>query len=125
MNTIEIKVNVDTAPLDSLITKLERAVELQKQLTHTPSSVVFNDGINIDGCVFSGKIEARIDPSLASIKELQDNVAAITTNATDTQHQVERIDHQRNEDFVSLSKAVRSVEESISRLIHQVSQCVK
>lgn len=53
---------------------------------------------------------------------MHDNVAAIITNATDTQHQIERIDHQRNEDFVSLSKAVRSVEESISRLIHQVSK---
>ncbi|WP_145502050.1 hypothetical protein [Yersinia similis] len=36
MNTIEIKVNVDTAPIDSLIAKLERAVELQKQLNHQP-----------------------------------------------------------------------------------------
>lgn len=36
MKTIEIKVNVDTAPIDSLITKLERAVELQKQLNHQP-----------------------------------------------------------------------------------------
>lgn len=33
MKTIEIKVNVDTAPIDSLIARLERAVELQKQLT--------------------------------------------------------------------------------------------
>lgn len=116
MNTIEIKVNVDTAPLDSLITKLERTVELQKQLTHTPSSVVFNDGINIDGCVFSGKIEARIDPSLASIKELQDNVAAIITNATDTRHQVKRVNYQREQDFAVLYKNIRALEESISRL---------
>ncbi|CFR16203.1 MULTISPECIES: hypothetical protein [Yersinia] len=116
MNTIEIKVNVDTAPLDSLITKLERAVELQKQLTHTPSSVVFNDGINIDGCVFSGKIEAGIGPSLASIKELQDNVAAIITNATDTRHLVEQVNYQREQDFAVLYKNIRALEESISRL---------
>ncbi|HFO2534965.1 TPA: hypothetical protein ACHJX8_004542 [Yersinia enterocolitica] len=116
MNTIEIKVNVDTAPLDSLITKLERAVELQKQLTHTPSYVVFNDGINIDGCVFSGKIEAGIGPSLASIKELQDNVAAIITNATDTRHLVEQVNYQREQDFAVLYKNIRALEESISRL---------
>ncbi|MGH1529998.1 hypothetical protein [Yersinia proxima] len=230
MNTIEIKVNVDTAPLDSLITKLERAVELQKQLTPkskprslisisvepAPFGVVVswsewwvgaarvrvyskcrrgdetvetcswpvsssqqsylinglaagqsiechvrfydNDGkeifrsdtvtgkassdaseilnavptggyvgnsktyslragIHIDSFILGGTVTAsKVEPSLASIKELQDKVAAIITNATDTQHQLERIDHQRNEDFVSLSKAVRSVEESISRL---------
>ncbi|HHH1341021.1 TPA: hypothetical protein ACPZRY_004115 [Yersinia enterocolitica] len=239
MNTIEIKVSVDTTPIDSLITKLERAVELQKQLTQEPlqtkkatlanlidvTPAVFgvvvswnvwwpgkvrvyskcrrgdetvetcswpvsnsqqsylinglaagqsiechvrfydNDGkeifrsdtvtgkasadaseilnatpfavdtgqtyslrtgIHIGSFILGGTVAAsKIEPSLASIKELQDNVAAIITNATDNQHQVERIDHQRNEDFVSLSKAVRSVEESISRLIHQVSQCVK
>lgn len=236
MNTIEIKVSVDTGPIDSLITKLERAVELQKQLTQEPlqtkkatlanlidvTPAVFgvvvswnvwwpgkvrvyseyrkgdettqmcsqpiskswqsylvnglpagqdiechvrfydNDGkevfrsttvtgkasadaseilnatpfavdtgqtyslragIHIDSFILGGTVTAsKIESSLASIKELQENVAAIITNATDTQHQIERIDHQRNEDFVSLSKAVRSVEESISRLIHQVSK---
>ncbi|HHH0263265.1 TPA: hypothetical protein ACPZQN_003876 [Yersinia enterocolitica] len=235
MNTIEIKVSVDTGPIDSLITKLERAVELQKQLTQEPlqtkkatlanlidvTPAVFgvvvswnvwwpgkvrvyskyrrgdetiemcsrpiskswqsylvnglpagqdiechvrfydNDGkevfrsttvtgkasadaseilnatpfavdtgqtyslrtgIHIDSFILGGAVRAsNIETSLASIKELQDNVAAIITNATDTRHQLERIDHQRNEDFVSLSKAVRSVEESISQLSHRDS----
>ncbi|HDL7461706.1 TPA: hypothetical protein PXN49_002305 [Yersinia enterocolitica] len=237
MNTIEIKVSVDTGPIDSLITKLERAVELQKQLTQEPlqtkkatlanlidvTPAVFgvvvswnvwwtgkvrvyskyrrgdetiemcsqpisnsyqsylvnslpagqdtechvrfydNDGgesfrspivkgkvssdaseilnampitfgvdtgqtytlrtgIHIDSFILGGAVRAsNIETSLASIKELQDNVAAIITNATDTRHQLERIDHQRNKDFVALSKAVRSVEESISRLGHRDS----
>ncbi|ELZ1907748.1 hypothetical protein ACS78O_14565 [Yersinia enterocolitica] len=237
MNTIEVKVNVDTAPIDSLIAKLERAVELQKQLTQEPQQskkvtlanligvtpAVFgvvvswnvwwpgtvrvhseyrkgdgtiqmlsqpiskswqnylvnglfagqdiechvrfydNDGkevfrsttvagkasadaceilnamptplavdtgqtyslragIHIDSFILGGAVRAsKIESSLASIKELQDNVAAIITNATDTRHQLERIDHQRNEDFVSLSKAVRSVEESIRRLSYRDS----
>ncbi|ELI8130094.1 TPA: hypothetical protein U5D97_003296 [Yersinia enterocolitica] len=235
MNTIEIKVSVDTGPIDSLITKLERAVELQKQLTQEPlqtkkatlanlidvTPAVFgvvvswnvwwpgkvrvyskyrrgdetiemcsrpisnsyqsylvnnlpagqdtechvrfydNDGgesfrsntvkgkassdaseilnampfavdtgqtyslrtgIHIDSFILGGAVRAsNIETSLASIKELQDNVAAIITNATDTRHQLERIDHQRNKDFVSLSKAVRSVEESISQLSHRDS----
>ncbi|WP_227732036.1 hypothetical protein [Yersinia proxima] len=242
MNTIEVIVNVDTAPIDSLITKLERAVELQKQLTQEPlqtkkaaladlinvtpavlgvvvswnvwwpgkarvyskyrrgdeaiemcsrpisnlhqaylvngliagqdiechvrfcdndgrelfrsatvtgkassdaSEILYTlsadttyqcreaartqynvrAGISIEGGGYCSGIvtAAKIEPSLASIKELQDNVAAIITNATDTQHQLERIDHQRNEDFVSLSKAVRLVEESISQLSHRDS----
>ncbi|HDL7935813.1 TPA: hypothetical protein PXP96_002016 [Yersinia enterocolitica] len=237
MNTIEIKVSVDTGPIDSLITKLERAVELQKQLTQEPlqtkkatlanlidvtpaafgvvvswnvwwpgkvrvyskyrrgdetiemcsrpisnlhqaylvnnlpagqdiechvrfcdndgresfrsntvngkassdASEILNAmptpfavdtgqtyslraGIHIDSFILGGAgFASKIESSLASIKELQDNVAAIITNATDTRHQLERIDHQRNEDFVSLSKAVRSVEESISRLSHRDS----
>ncbi|HDL6704964.1 TPA: hypothetical protein PXJ57_004682, partial [Yersinia enterocolitica] len=79
-------------------------------------------GIHIDSFILGGAVRAsNIETSLASIKELQDNVAAIITNATDTRHQLERIDHQRNEDFVSLSKAVRSVEESISQLSHRDS----
>ncbi|MBW5815866.1 hypothetical protein H0I64_06180 [Yersinia kristensenii] len=79
-------------------------------------------GIHIDSFILGGAVRAsKIESSLASIKELQDNVAAIITNATDARHQLERIDHQRNEDFVSLSKAVRSVEESISRLSHRDS----
>ncbi|WP_145590202.1 hypothetical protein [Yersinia aleksiciae] len=233
MNTIEIKVSVDTGPIDSLITKLERAVELQKQLTpkikptllspisvessqfgvvvswsewphgkvrvyskyrrgdevteqcsqplshpsksyfigglvagqdiechvrfydqgkreilrsavvtgqaSTDASAILNatpttfavdngqtyllrTGIHIDSFILGGTVTAlKIESSPASIKELQDNVAAIITNATDTRHQLERIDHQRNKDFVSLSKAVRSVEESISRLSHRDS----
>lgn len=237
MNTIEIKVSADTGPIDSLITKLERAVELQKQLTQEPlqtkkatlanlidvtpaafgvvvswnvwwpgkvrvyskyrhgdeviemyglavsnsqqsylinglsagqsiechvrfynndggeafrsntvtgkassdASEILNAvptggyvgnsktyslraGIHIDSFILGGAgFASKIESSLASIKELQDNVAAIITNATDTRHQLERIDHQRNEDFVALSKAVRSVEESISLLIHQVT----
>ncbi|MCB5301172.1 hypothetical protein [Yersinia bercovieri] len=132
MNTIEIKVSVDTGPIDSLITKLERAVELQKQLTPTPLPTVFavdtgqtyslRAGIHIDSFILGGAVRAsKIESSPASIKELQDNVAAIITNASDTRHQLECIDHQRNKDFVSLSKAVRSVEESISRLSHRDS----
>ena len=39
-NTITIDVSVNTAPIDSLITKLERAVELQKQLTGKSSADV-------------------------------------------------------------------------------------
>lgn len=235
MNTIEIKVSVDTGPIDRLITKLERAVELQKQLTQEPlqtkkvtvpdvihvtsgkfgvvvswnvwwpgavrvhseyrkgdettqmcsqpiskswqsylvnglpagqdiechvrfydndgkevfrsttvtgkasadASEILNatpfavdtgqtyslrTGIHIDSFILGGAVRAsNIETSLASIKELQENVAAIIANATDTRHQLERIDHQRNEDFVSLSKAVRSVEESISQLSHRDS----
>ncbi|CNH89049.1 Uncharacterised protein [Yersinia massiliensis] len=237
MNTIEIKVkvNVDTAPLDSLITKLERAVELQKQLTPkskprslisisvepAPFGVVVswsewwpgaarvrvyskclrgdetvetcswpvsnsqqsylinglaagqsiechvrfydNDGkeifrsdtvtgkassdaseilnavptggyvgnsktyslrtgIHIDSFILGGSVCAsKIETSLASIKELQDNVAAIIATAIENQQYIERVNHQREKDFVALSKAVRSVEESISLLIHQVT----
>lgn len=79
-------------------------------------------GILVDSFILGGTVTAsKIESPLASIKELQDNVAAIITNATDTRNQLERIDHQRNKDFVSLSKAVRSVEESISRLSHRDS----
>ncbi|EKN6263166.1 TPA: hypothetical protein ACPZN0_004380 [Yersinia enterocolitica] len=233
MNTIEVKVNVDTAPIDSLITKLERAVELQKQLTPkskprslisisvepAPFGVVVswsewwagaarvrvyskcrrgdetvetcswpvsssqqsylinglaagqsiechvrfydNDGkeifrsatvtgkansdaseilnampfavdtgqtyslragIHIDSFILGGTVAAStIESSLASIKELQDNVAAIIATAIENQQYIERVNHQRSKDFVALSKAVRSVEESISLLIHQVT----
>ncbi|WP_145482790.1 hypothetical protein [Yersinia rohdei] len=237
MNTIEIKVSVDTGPIDSLITKLERAVELQKQLTQEPlqtkkatlanlidvTPAVFgvvvswnvwwpgkvrvyskyrrgdetiemcsrpisnsyqsylvnnlpagqdtechvrfydNDGgesfrsntvkgkassdaseilnamptpfavdtgqtyslrtgIHIDSFILGGSVCAsKIETSLASIKELQDNVAAIIATAIENQQYIERVNHQREKDFVALSKAVRSVEESISRLSHRDS----
>ncbi|ELZ0587050.1 hypothetical protein ABSL28_004235 [Yersinia enterocolitica] len=235
MNTIEIKVSVDTGPIDSLITKLERAVELQKQLTQEPlqtkkatlanlidvTPAVFgvvvswnvwwpgkvrvyskyrrgdetiemcsrpisnsyqsylvnnlpagqdtechvrfydNDGgesfrsntvkgkaspdaseilnatpfavdtgqtyslrtgIHIDSFILGGSVCAsKIETSLASIKELQDNVAAIIATAIENQQYIERVNHQREKDFVALSKAVRSVEESISQLSHRDS----
>ncbi|HGU7193042.1 TPA: hypothetical protein ACSBN8_002915 [Yersinia enterocolitica] len=235
MNTIEIKVSVDTGPIDSLITKLERAVELQKQLTQEPlqtkkatlanlidvTPAVFgvvvswnvwwpgkvrvyskyrrgdetiemcsrpisnsyqsylvnnlpagqdtechvrfydNDGgesfrsntvkgkaspdaseilnatpfavdtgqtyslrtgIHIDSFILGGAVCAsKIETSLASIKELQDNVAAIIATAIENQQYIERVNHQREKDFVALSKAVRSVEESISQLSHRDS----
>lgn len=239
MKPIEIKFSVDTAPLDSLITKLERAVELQKQLTQeqqqskkatlanlidvTPAvfgvvvswsgwwsgkvrvyskyrrgdetiemcsqpisnsyqsylvnglpagqgiecHVRFCDndgrelfrsatvtgkasadaseilnvahtggvagngqtyslraGIHIDSLILGGTVTAsKIEPSLASIKELQDNVAAIITNATDNQHQIERVNFQREKYFIVLSKALRSAEQHIKqlRLIHRVN----
>ncbi|MCB5322082.1 hypothetical protein [Yersinia intermedia] len=233
MNTIEIKVSVDTGPIDSLITKLERAVELQKQLTPkskprslisisvepAPFGVVVswsewwpgaarvrvyskclrgdetvetcswpvsnsqqsylinglaagqsiechvrfydNDGkeifrsatvtgkassdaseilnatpfavdtgqtyslragIHIDSFILGGTVAAStIGSSLASIKELQDNVAAIIATAIENQKYIERVNHQCENDFVALSKAVRSVEESISQLSHRDS----
>ncbi|HHM0700997.1 TPA: hypothetical protein ACREY0_001800 [Yersinia enterocolitica] len=235
MNTIEIKVSVDTGPIDSLITKLERAVELQKQLTQEPlqtkkatlanlidiTPAVFgvvvswnvwwpgkvrvyskyrrgdetiemcsrpisnsyqsylvnnlpagqdtechvrfydNDGgesfrsntvtgkansdaseilnampfavdtgqtyslragIHIDSFILGGTVAAStIESSLASIKELQENVAAIIATAIENQQYIERVNHQRENDFVALSKAVRSVEESISQLSHRDS----
>lgn len=235
MNTIEIKVSVDTGPIDSLITKLELAVELQKQLTQEPlqtkkatlanlidvTPAVFgvvvswnvwwpgkvrvyskyrrgdetiemcsrpisnlyqsylvnslpagqdtechvrfydNDGgesfrsntvkgkaspdaseilnatpfavdtgqtyslrtgIHIDSFILGGSVRAsKIETSLASIKELQDNVAAIIATAIENQQYIERVNHQREKDFVALSKAVRSVEESISQLSHRDS----
>ncbi|CQJ02411.1 hypothetical protein [Yersinia frederiksenii] len=230
MNTIEIKVSVDTGPIDSLITKLERAVELQKQLTPkskprslisisvepAPFGVVVswsewwpgaarvrvyskclrgdetvetcswpvsnsqqsylinglaagqsiechvrfydNDGkeifrsatvtgkassdaseilnavptggyvgngktyslrtgIHIDSFILGGTVTtSKIKTSLASTKELQDNVAAIITNATDTRHLVEQVNYQREQDFAVLYKNIRALEESISRL---------
>ncbi|ELW8974590.1 TPA: hypothetical protein ACPZI4_001312 [Yersinia enterocolitica] len=235
MNTIEIKVSVDTGPIDSLITKLERAVELQKQLTQEPlqtkkatlanlidiTPAVFgvvvswnvwwpgkvrvyskyrrgdetiemcsrpisnsyqsylvnnlpagqdtechvrfydNDGgesfrsntvtgkansdaseilnampfavdtgqtyslragIHIDSFILGGTVAAStIESSLASIKEFQENVAAIIATAIENQQYIERVNHQRENDFVALSKAVRSVEESISQLSHRDS----
>ncbi|HDL6629389.1 TPA: hypothetical protein PXJ63_004499 [Yersinia enterocolitica] len=235
MNTIEIKVSVDTGPIDSLITKLERAVELQKQLTQEPlqtkkatlanlidiTPAVFgvvvswnvwwpgkvrvyskyrrgdetiemcsrpisnsyqsylvnnlpagqdtechvrfydNDGgesfrsntvtgkansdaseilnampfavdtgqtyslragIHIDSFILGGTVAAStIESSLASIKELQENVAAIIATAIENQQYIERVNHQRENDFVAPSKAVRSVEESISQLSHRDS----
>ncbi|HDL8117421.1 TPA: hypothetical protein RLP78_001864 [Yersinia enterocolitica] len=131
-SSMQICINVDTSQIDSLIAKLERVVELQKLLSLTPSSAVFgvdgeqvyslSAGIHVDSFILGGTITAsKIEPSLASVKELQDSVAAIITNATDTQHQVEQVNHQREKDFNTLSKALRAIEESITLLGHRDS----
>lgn len=237
MKPIEIKLSVDTTPIDSLIAKLERAVELQKQLTQeqqqskkatlanlidvTPAvfgvvvswnvwwpgkvrvyskyrrgdetiemcsqpisnsyqsylvnglpagqdiecHVRFYDGagkevfrsttvtgkasadaceilnavptggyvgkgetynirmsISVDDCLVSGTIPAaKIESSLISNEQLKKDVAAIVSTVIENQKYIERVNHQREKDFVALSKAVRSVEESISRLSHRDS----
>lgn len=225
MKPIEIKLSVDTTPIDSLITKLERAVELQKQLipNHKPTllgpisvepamfgvvvgwsewphgavrvygsyrrgnelievvsqpisnswqcylinglmagewidchvrfydhqgkevlrSVVVTGqasadaseiinaihtggylsnkqtynirmGTHINECVFSGTIAFK--PQDDAIKQLQKDVADIITNATDNQLQIERVNFQREKDFIALSKALRSAEQHIKQL---------
>ncbi|WP_145533726.1 hypothetical protein [Yersinia alsatica] len=228
MKPIEIKLSVDTTPIDSLITKLERAVELQKQLipNHKPTllgpisvepamfgvvvgwsewphgavrvygsyrrgnelievvsqpisnswqcylinglmagewidchvrfydhqvkeilrSVVVTGqasadaseiinaihtggylsnkqtynirmGTHINECVFSGTMAcSTVKPQADTIKQLQKDVANIIKNATDNQHQIERVNFQREKDFIVLSKALRSAEQHIEEL---------
>lgn len=127
MKTIEIKVNVDTAPIDSLIARLERAVELQKQLTPAPLPAVLavdkgqtyslRTGIHIDSFILDGAVPAsKIEASLNSIKQLEADVAAIIANAINIQHQLERIERHCEKDFTVLSKALQSVEGGIHLL---------
>lgn len=78
--------------------------------------------IGVDDCLVGGTIPAaKIEPSLISNEQLKKDVAAIVSTVIEHRKCIDRVTHQREKDFVALSKAVRAAEESITMLSHRDS----